>query len=131
MSFVPRQLSDGRVCCSNPEHLCDACKAQDATPPNPYDISTPTLRSASHNVRTVSDVRDEVAAFETQYKARRLEELRMEEAEARLLFHEPDAEKMLRSAQVTEQYAPPDPYAPGLEELRVRDLRIAKVREMR
>jgi hypothetical protein len=129
MNFVPRHLSNGLVCCSDPNSLCDACKAQDSVPPNPYDTST--LRTASHNVRTVSDVRDEVAAFEAQYKAQRLQDLRDEENETRLMSDEPDDDEVLRSAQITEQYAPPDPYASGISEMQQREARIAKMREMR
>src|SRR5205823_711559 len=32
MKFVPRQLADGRICCSNPDGLCDKCRAHFGLP---------------------------------------------------------------------------------------------------
>ena len=51
MSFEPRRLTDGRICCSNPSALCDKCSAHHrrsalglrraaAAPPDPYATAT-------------------------------------------------------------------------------------------
>ncbi len=59
--FVPRRLADGRVCCSDPDGLCPACKAafavtglrslEDYTPPNPYDLPLAAIKAAVEKAR--------------------------------------------------------------------------------
>ncbi len=50
MSFQPRHLADGRVCCSQEYALCDTCKglraaaATDYTPPDPYQKGIAEMR---------------------------------------------------------------------------------------
>jgi hypothetical protein len=39
-NFIPRTLSNGRVCCESPAALCDKCKVHHA--PSPEDIHVPS-----------------------------------------------------------------------------------------
>ena len=51
MSFKPRTLANGRVCCTSPTALCEKCKAyfalDSSIAPDPYAHGLQVLRAAN------------------------------------------------------------------------------------
>ena len=81
MSFTPRALANGNICCSNPAALCDTCKAHHAhltefDPPDIYTAGVAQLRIAQgtelvdHDV--VEDLFTDVPRLEQPRQAVRL-----------------------------------------------------------
>ena len=66
MSFKPRTLANGRVCCTSPTALCEKCKAyfameSSAAPPDSYATGLATLRAA--NAVEMADITPEERAM--------------------------------------------------------------------
>jgi hypothetical protein len=117
MSFEPRLLHDGTVCCSHAHLLCARCEQHHASrgsrtsevrllstsqyaPPDPYAPHLNTLRAAH-----------EATSFEDTYKAARRREfeaeaLRRREGDG----HEAHDERLRFAAAAAVSYPPPDPY---------------------
>ena len=141
MSFSFRMNeTSGRICCCTygpnhetlpPEHPCDKCKAHfaalrqhqennmedddtfDGTSPNSYEVGLADLRAAASTPSTPE------SRFAEQYQAERRKEFEQDERDLNVVDEHIAATPLPRLTDAElEEFAPPDPYAPGIKALR-------------
>lgn len=132
MTFQPRLLSGGRICCSAEHALCDACQAHHGLSSSQYlAIQSEWLRLATETVTFAPPVDAYTAAlatlraatvspeseYEKHYKSERLAAFHAEHVEADRRAAAWRAAEQASSEHV-ESYAPPDSYKAGLAKMR-------------
>ncbi len=121
--FTPRHLSDGRICCSRADVLCDACRGHHARstlfsleknmehddPPDPYAAGISALRAAESTPES---------RFAERYANMRRREFQLEAATDFMPLRLTAAEEADLAA-----YEPPDAYAAGIKALHAKQAR--------
>jgi hypothetical protein len=109
MNFQPRYLSNGRICCSRADALCDTCKATE-------EDTMPSVLRAAHDAYQANPA----VSFESHLKI--LGEARIQDdARRRSAAHPPARLTAAEEAEMLSSYAAPNGYEAGLKALREKE----------